>query len=199
MGTMSGRGIASLVGRAHAAIGVVLRTGSIAVDATAGNGHDTAFLAACVGPRGRVFGFDIQPAALATTRARLVAEGLAERVTLVHSGHEDLTRHIPARLHGKVRAVMFNLGYLPGGDKTRTTRPQTTLAALDGALCLLAPTGRLSVLAYTGHPGGRAETDGVLAWTRALDPVRFRTEATEPAPSCRRSAPVLLMVESLPE
>ena len=61
---------------AQQAVAAVLGPGGLAVDATVGNGHDTLFLARRVAPRGRVFGFDIQPAALAGARRRLAAAGL---------------------------------------------------------------------------------------------------------------------------
>jgi len=80
-----------------------------------------------------VIGFDIQPEAIDNTRRRLQAAGLAERVSLLHCGHERLANH----LNGRVHTVMFNLGYLPGGDKALTTRPSTTLAALNASSSLL--------------------------------------------------------------
>ena len=43
----------------------------LCVDATCGNGGDTAFLCRLTAPEGRVLGFDIQPEAIASTRARL--------------------------------------------------------------------------------------------------------------------------------
>jgi hypothetical protein len=75
---------------------------------------------------------------------------------------------LPESVAGKVKAVMFNLGYLPGGDKQRTTGSSTTLAALQASLELLAPGGMISLLAYTGHPGGREEAEQVKARVAAL-------------------------------
>ena len=43
----------------------------LCIDATCGNGGDTAFLCRLSSPEGRVLGFDIQPEAIASTRARL--------------------------------------------------------------------------------------------------------------------------------
>lgn len=39
--------------------------GDTVIDATAGNGHDTVFLAQLVGRQGRVWAFDVQSSALA--------------------------------------------------------------------------------------------------------------------------------------
>jgi len=153
--------------------------GSIAVDATAGGGVDTLFLARTVGPGGRVYAFDVQEEALSRTRARLAeaANGAGAAlgdVTLLRAGHEEMSARIPSEAHGRVRAVMFNLGYLPGGTAGEgaagpvITKPDTTVAALDAALGLLAPGGIATIVVYPGHDGGQDEAESVDAWVAAL-------------------------------
>ncbi|MGM0595230.1 MAG: class I SAM-dependent methyltransferase, partial [Pseudomonadota bacterium] len=146
-----------LVQQVHQALAERLADGDCVVDATVGNGHDTLFLARCVGESGSVYGLDIQQTALASADRRLCAAGLAQRVSLYHAGHEAMALALPATLQGRLKAVVFNLGYLPGGDKSRTTGSRTTLAALEQAREWLGSGGVISVLAYTGHPGGREE------------------------------------------
>lgn len=171
--------------QAHREVAAVLRAGEWAVDATAGNGHDTVFLAERVGPTGQVLAFDIQAAAIEAARARLAALGLAERVVLVHGSHGDLSQHVAP---GGVGAVMFNLGYFPGGDHAVITRRAETLRALDAALRSLRPGGILTVVCYPGHPGGEEESEAVVGWAAALDPAAhavsvFRRAGTvKPAP-----------------
>ena len=148
-------------------LAAVIGAGDYTVDATVGNGHDTLFLAGLVGDTGHVWGFDIQPAALENTRRQLAEHGLSRRVSLVEAGHEHLEQHLPVQARGKLAAVMFNLGYLPGSDKQVTTRPDTTLAALQAALANLRPGGLLSVLAYRGHEGGLIEAGLVEDWLLA--------------------------------
>ncbi len=176
----------------HELVSRRLRPGHAAVDATVGNGHDTLFLARCVGPGGRVEGFDIQPEAIAAARSRTA--GLPQ-VRLHCRGHE----HMGEIAAGPVEAVLFNLGYLPSGDKRVITRSDTTLAALDAALGLLSPSGLLSVVVYPGHPGGGEESDAVEAWfrgrARSLRVVRYGPLLQEASPQlfaaeCRRSRPV---------
>ncbi len=148
-----------LVDRVHELLGESLGEGDLAVDATAGNGWDTAFLASAIGSSGRVHALDLQEEALASTRELLRERGLIERVELYHCGHEQMEELLPMEVHGKVGAFVFNLGYLPGGDKEVTTKADTTAAALRAALRLLRPGGLLAVIAYRGHPGGKDECE----------------------------------------
>ncbi len=138
----------------------------LAVDATAGNGHDTLFLAGAVGEKGYVWTFDVQETALAATRKRLAdnAPELLSRVSLVHAGHETAATHLPAATAGHLRAVTFNLGYLPGGDKRLVTRAATTLEALAFFAAALGCGGVISVHAYLGHEGGEEEGGEVARW-----------------------------------
>ena len=158
---------------AQAAVTEVLVAGMTAVDATVGNGHDTLFLARRVGDTGRVYGFDVQATALDAARTRLASAGLAGRVCLLQAGHEALAQRLPMPLRGRVGAVMFNLGYLPGSDKHCITQARTTLPALQLAADWLAPGGLLTVLAYRGHAGGEREADAVAEWCRGVDRRRY--------------------------
>ena len=142
--------------------------GALAVDATAGNGNDTLFLARCVGETGTVFAFDLQRVAIDRTTTRLHEAGLLARVRLHAENHRDMAQHIDGQAHGHIRAVMFNLGYLPDGDRNITTRGGDTLAALQAALDLMCREGLLSVVCYRGHPGGEEEAGEVENWSREL-------------------------------
>lgn len=157
---------------AHQVVASALRPGDLAVDATAGNGHDTLWLARCVGPTGLVIALDVQPAALEATRRRLEPTGCSDRVRLVLQGHEQLDQLLEPLAPRSPRAIMFNLGFLPGGSPDASTRAETTLPALESALRHLAPGGVLTVTLYPGHPEGLRETQAVLAWARALHPRR---------------------------
>lgn len=159
----------SLLGAAHRIVEQHLNAGDVAIDATTGNGYDTVFLARTVGTAGRVYGFDIQTQALVNTFQRLLQHDLQNRVCLRLASHALMSSYIPPEKHGLVRAIMFNLGYLPGADKAVITRFDSTLAALQAALGLLAAGGVITVLAYPGHRGGDAETEQIEAWVRDLD------------------------------
>ena len=159
----------SLVKSAHDLIRDRLRPGAVAVDATVGNGFDTLFLLQQVGPSGRVYGFDIQEKALASARSKISENGLLNGATLFQASHERMSDLIPARHHGRIKACMFNLGYLPHGDKSIVTTPDSTIAALNAACNLLSARGMITVIAYLGHPGGGLETERVTEWCECLD------------------------------
>lgn len=161
---------------AHHIIRQNISQGSIAVDATAGNGHDTAFLAKLVGDNGLVFGFDVQIQAIRVTAQLLQQQNLLHRVTLIHASHSSMDEHIPQKFHGHIQAIMFNLGYLPGGNKSIITRTDTTLTAIDIACRLLTTQGILTVLAYPGHAGGDEETLRLSEWCQQLDHCRFQAD-----------------------
>ncbi|MFE8703336.1 class I SAM-dependent methyltransferase [Cytobacillus sp. FJAT-54145] len=146
-----------------------LQPGDIAVDATLGNGHDTLFLAGLVGENGHVYGFDIQEKALEASNSRLRENGLSSRVTLFNEGHEHISTAIPLEQHGKVMAAIFNLGYLPGGDKSIVTKPETTIAAIEQLIEMMAPEGIIVLVIYHGHEEGAVERDYLLQFVRELD------------------------------
>ncbi|SKA82101.1 Putative rRNA methylase [Paucidesulfovibrio gracilis DSM 16080] len=163
----------------HNVLTPVLTPGGVAVDATMGNGHDTLFLARTLGPQGRVHAFDVQERALERTRRCLAMHGLADRAALWLAGHETMAERLPADLHGRIRAVTFNCGYLPGTvrhggrgqdtDQAVITRPETTCRAVRAALDWLAPGGLVSLVLYSGHPGGQEETRAVEQLCSDLD------------------------------
>ena len=150
---------------AHKMLLGALSNGSRAVDATMGNGHDTLFLCSLVGERGKVYAFDVQSRALENTKKRLEAERMASRAELILDGHENMAAYVGSG----VDAVMFNLGWLPGGDKSRTTRVETTLKAVNAALSLLKHTGLLTICVYPGHDEGEKERTALTEWGSGLD------------------------------
>jgi predicted methyltransferase len=177
--------------RAHRELAALIREGDLVIDATAGNGHDTAFLAARVGAEGKVLAFDIQAEAIASAGSRVEELGLARCVTFLHASHATLADHVAP---GAVAAVVFNLGYLPGGDHSLITRGEETLLALDQALVALKPGGLLVVVCYPGHPGGDRESEAVVQWSEGLEPGGYRTELVR-REGTLRPAPFLVMVK----
>lgn len=149
----------------------VLKPGDIAVDATAGTGRDTLFLRQCVGESGRVFAFDIQAVALQQTKSLLDNSKSVNNVTLICDSHELIRTRLADAGVGEqaVKAVMFNLGYFPGGDPAVITKVETTIKALNSALRLLSIGGMMTICLYPGHPGGSKEAQAVIDWCEMLE------------------------------
>ncbi|MBR5109800.1 MAG: class I SAM-dependent methyltransferase [Clostridia bacterium] len=143
--------------------------GDTVVDATMGNGHDTLFLCRLVGEQGRVYAFDVQEKAVENTRKRLAEAGMLDRAVLFCQGHE----YMAAQVKEPVAAVVFNLGWLPGGDHSVTTRWETTRQAVEGALALLRPGGMLVICAYPGHAEGDRERRALADMLSSLPPQQF--------------------------
>ena len=182
-----------ILSQAHSVVRPAIPSGGLAIDGTVGNGHDTQMLAQAVGAGGQVYGFDVQHAAIEATTKRLQAAGLANRVTCFEVGHEHMDQHVPEGAVGHVDAAMFNLGYLPGSDKSVITAPDTTLRGLEHALRCIRPGGVLTVVTYIGHAGGQPEAEAVDAWAASLDQADARVLAYEFVN--RKTAPQLLAIE----
>jgi 16S rRNA C1402 N4-methylase RsmH len=148
----------------------VVQEGDTVIDATIGNGHDTVFLAKLVGEKGHVFGFDIQEEAIINTSDRLKTSQLDERVTIVQQGHQYIKSTVPVQLHGTISGAIFNLGYLPGGDKTIVTVPDTTISAIDQLLEIMKPEGIIVIVIYHGHDEGQVERDELMNYVKMIDP-----------------------------
>lgn len=144
----------------HNLIGEVLKPDDVAVDATMGNGYDTVFLAKLCK---NVFAFDIQQQAIDATRKKIEQAYLQAKLIL--DGHENVDKYVTA----KVKAAVFNLGYLPRSDKSIITLPYTTVLALQKLTEMLEPKGRICVTIYRGHLGGHEESETVQNWISSLN------------------------------
>lgn len=158
---------------AHAMLAPRVRHGDTVLDATAGNGHDTVFLADLVGDNGCVISVDIQASAIDATHLRCERLGLADRVQLICDSHTQIGTILSTRNISTLSAAVFNLGYLPGGDKSLVTHPDTTITALDQTLSHLSPGGLLLIVCYPGHREGAVESDAVNQWASSLDEKKF--------------------------
>lgn len=154
------------LGLTHEFMARYVRPGDLCIDATAGRGRDTVLLAKLTGPSGKVIALDIQPEAVAATRALAEQEGVSDRVEARLLGHQQIGKLAEP---GTVGCIAFNLGWLPGGDHRVHTTAETTIPALEAALELLRPGGVLSLCIYYGKENGYGERDRVLEWLRGVD------------------------------
>ena len=157
----------------------------LAVDATCGNGHDTAFLIEL--GFDNVFAFDIQALAIEATRERL---GSNTSLILIKDSHANLSAYIQR----PIDCLMFNFGYLPMGDKRITTTSESSLSALKAGLERLSAHGLISLMCYPGHPAGADETQAIKGWLSNLDTESWLIE-THLAASPKPTAPVLYLIK----
>ena len=167
-----------------------LGEGDTAVDFTMGNGYDTEFLSKTVGERGRVYAFDLQEQAVASTAAHLLESGCPQNYTLIRDSHHTVKDYVKE----PIKAGMFNLGYLPGGDKSITTMRVTTMPAIEAAISLLGPRSILSVAIYPGHEEGDLEGKMVSEYLSTLD--RFRVSVAQIKIINSPTSPYFMVVET---
>lgn len=144
--------------------------GDVCVDATAGKGRDTLFLCRLVGDTGHVLAMDIQPDAVAQTQALLEQEGVSHFARVVQGCHSQMGEYAQPE---SVDGIMFNFGWLPGGDHTAFSHPDTSIAAIEAGLALLKPGGVMSLCIYHGRENGTVERDALLAYLPTLDNRRY--------------------------
>ena len=165
--------------------------GETVIDATAGNGNDTLFLAEHVGEDGHVYAFDIQQQALDATATRL--NHLNNRVTLIWDSHANVDKYV----QGPVSCAMFNLGYLPHGeDLSVVTKPNTTIEAIHKMLGLLKKDGIITISVYDGHEGGVEERDALLTYVKSLHQSEVHVARYELV-NQRKNPPFLLALEKM--
>ena len=178
--------------QSHEIIKSVVEEGDIVIDATAGNGNDTAFLASLVGDKGKVYAFDIQERALKNTENKLREKGMLERVELIKDGHQNIDLHVEQ----EVKAVMFNLGYLPGGDHTIGTKGETTAVAIEKSMELLKVHGIITIVVYYGGDSGFDEKNYIMKYIENIDPKKYTVMKTEFVNQIN-CPPILICIEKL--
>ena len=166
-----------------------IKEGDFCIDATMGKGNDTLFLCRMAGKDGKVAAFDIQQTALDHTKERLAEADFLQRVTLLHLDHSIMDTVIKE----KIAAVVFNLGYLPGGSHQIITEPRKTITALEHSLELLQSGGVILIGVYWGHPGGEIEKNAVEQWLRQLPAADY--DIMETSFPNRQKAPIVITLQ----
>ncbi len=164
------------LGVAHKIIEEKVKKGDFCIDATAGRGHDTAFLAELVGEEGRVIAFDIQQDAVDSTRALLQEKGYQDRVEVFLDSHSNMDQYAE---ENTVDCITFNFGYLPGGDHNIFTTPATSIPAIEKGLKLLKQGGLMSLCVYYGGDSGFEEKDALMEYFRMIDSKQYTVLITE--------------------
>ncbi len=161
---------------AHQFIKAHISVGDLCIDATAGRGYDTAFLAEAVGKDGRVLAFDIQQEALDSTASLLCERGLSANTVLHLDSHANMAQYAA---EGTVACITFNFGYLPGGDHHICTHAESSIAAIEAGLRLLKEDGIMSLCIYYGGDSGFEEKNALMDYLHTIDPRRYTVLITE--------------------
>lgn len=143
----------------------IVKEDDVVIDATVGNGNDTLFLKKLVGNGGKVYGFDIQKQSIINTKKLLEENNEESNVELILDSHSELDKYIKEN----VKAVVFNLGYLPGGDHSIKTMPETTILAVEKSLEILEKDGIICMVIYHGGDSGFYEKDALMEYFKRLN------------------------------
>ncbi len=170
---------------AHSLWKGLLKPGDWAIDATCGNGRDTAQLAQLVSTEGGIIAIDLQEKAIASARAHL-----PENIHFFCQSHASFP---PLCLEKPIKLIIYNLGYLPGGNKEITTQVSTTLASVRAGMELLQPGGLISLTCYPGHPEGAREQVALLEMARQLQPSIW--SCSHHTWENRKQSPSLLLIQ----
>lgn len=135
----------------------------VALDGTLGNGNDTKFLE---GLFQKTYSFDIQKECI----DKYKKESSYNKVILINDSHENVKEYITSE---KIDAAMFNLGFLPGGDKNITTEGISSLKAIKDSLELLIEGGILTIACYIGHEKGKEEYEIIKNYLCSIDKSKF--------------------------
>jgi hypothetical protein len=153
-----------------------------AVDSTLGNGHDTDFLAEHFD---KVYAFDIQK--LATDNYLNKAKN---NTIIINDSHDKILQYISEA----VDCFIYNLGFLPGGDKSITTEAKSTLKSINAAFELLSPGGIVAISIYCGHEKGKTERELLLDFASNLNKREYGV-MLHSFLNRSKDAPLLLIIE----
>ncbi|KAG5176274.1 putative rRNA methylase-domain-containing protein, partial [Tribonema minus] len=158
--------------------------GDIVIDCTAGKGYDSLVLARLLFPdsaldgeaaaaaQGQLVCIDVQESAVAQTQARLqqaLPPQAMQRISVLQQSFCELPPACePPIAERSVALVAYNLGFLPGSDKSVCSTVQDTLDSLNKASKLVKLGGAISVTCYPGHEEGAAEVAAVKEWGAGL-------------------------------
>lgn len=153
-----------------------------AVDGTLGNGYDTDFLAEHFE---RVYSFDIQRSAV-----EKYIKKAKDNTVVIHDSHDKILQYI----NEPVDCFIYNLGFLPGGDKSITTEAESTLKSINAALQLLSPGGIVAISIYCGHENGKIEREHLLEVASNLSKHKYGV-MLHSFLNRSKDAPLLLIIE----
>lgn len=166
----------------HYIIKIFIKDKNIAIDCTLGNGFDTDFLAENFKS---IFAFDIQK-----TACDKYIEKQIVNVEIINDSHDKLNSYIDT----KVNCIVYNLGFLPGGDKSITTNYNSSLSSIKMGLELLESEGFMFIASYRGHSEGLNEFIFIKEYLNTLPKNKYAVMRHEVI-NRSNTSPVLFVIE----
>lgn len=165
----------SAVEFSHLVLKKYIKEGDIVVDATLGNGHDSLYLSQLVGEQGTIIGFDIQEEAIRKSRSLFYTNNIKTRYVFICANHASVVSELNALSISQIKGAVFNLGYMPNGDKSIVTNKETTIRAIEAVMTILEVGGCITIGVYTGHAKAREERNSVIKFASALDKRKWQS------------------------
>ena len=182
---------------AHSYWEKLLKEGDWAIDATCGNGNDTLKLAKILLKNGNkkqsgIIGIDLQEEAILKTKSLLQSHLSNDENSYIHLFHQSHIDFPSPAKENPIRLIVYNLGYLPGGNKQMTTMTQCSLESVKQALDLVIPGGAVCITCYPGHEEGNREERALLNEVSKLSSLTWNV-CYHTFPNRRLSASLLLI------
>ena len=174
----------SMVQISHDFLAPALHTQAVCVDATFGQGKDTAFF--LNSNVSKVYAFDVQPALVEQGKAKFCTE----KAEILNLSHEALDQALACETR-PLDAVIFNFGWDPAQKGGIETSPESSVKGVLAAFERLRPKGRMALVFYP-HPQGKAEEERVLA---ALKPLNGKMEVLMAVHPFQANAPRACLIQ----
>lgn len=162
------------------------------IDATLGKGNDIHYILKHPNFNGMVYGFDIQPEAIQYTLQKI--NSLSHPFKVFQESHANISNTLAHVDH--FHGAIFNLGYLPKGDHSITTKFDSTLKAVQSIADKLVIHGQILIVIYSGHPDGQIEKDHLLKELSQWSQTKFQV-VTYSFINQMNHPPMLLIIEKI--
>lgn len=133
----------------------------VAVDMTVGNGFDSKNILEILQPE-KLYCFDIQQEALDNSKILLEKYSNYE---LILENHKNFDKYVKENID----FAIYNLGYLPKGDKYITTNAEDVEESLKKLLDKLNSKGIIFITFYIGHSAGQIESLEISKFIQKLN------------------------------
>lgn len=142
----------------HALLNRYLSPEMIVCDMTCGNGWDSQYILQKI-DGGFLYAFDIQERACRNTKTRLSG---FQNFQVIQDSHQNVQKYC-----SKCDLAIYNLGYLPHGDKNITTNYHEVIHSLQELMAM--HTRYIFLTVYVGHTAGKEEKVFVEKFLRQVD------------------------------